>query len=910
MTGELLLTKLYVPPLRPNLVRRPHLVGKLNAGLESKLILVSAPAGFGKTTLLTTWLGQWDDGRGAPRPHIAWISLDEGDNDLVRFLTYFVRALQGGDEDLGKTALVALQTRHEAAAEPLLTPLLNEIGASRDQFIVILDDFHAITNQQVHQAVTFLCDHLPPSMRLVISSRADPPWPLARLRARGDMAELRANDLRFTLEETTSFLNEKAKLGLSPDQIGSLDARTEGWITGLQMVALSMRQREDRTGFIIAFTGSHRFVLDYLVEEVLDRQPPSIQQFLLQSSILDRLTAPLCDAVTGRDDSQAILSLLDQANLFLIPLDDERRWFRYHHLFADLLRSRLNQTEPELVFPLHLKASEWYEQNGLIAESVDHALAASDIERVARLVERNALALMGYGELTALVETLDALPGLDERSQPWLTFVRAWALAYSGRLDDAALLLEEIERSTASWEEESDLQRLTSRITSLRAYIAELNGDMTAAIHYANEALEQLPQEELTLRSYVASLLGANLRENGQLENAAQAFAEAASMSQAAGDIHVAVMVRCRLASLELIRGQYRKAAVTCRDALQLAGDYARQSGRQLPVTGYAHLRMGQLLLEWNDLEASLYHAREGVRLSKQWGQADILGAGYFYLSSVLLARGDCEGAMELIHDLNQAWAALPPWFGATSAAHEIQVRLAQGDLSGAELVSRRSGLDVDDPFQFRDEFVYRALALLRISQGQIDEALALLDRLLSVTESAMATGSVIKILVLKAIALVSREALASALIPFERALALGEPEGCVRSFIDQGALVAKLLQEAQTRRIAPRYAGELLAALGKDDLRDDGTISLARAPASAPLDRPTPLPIDPLSERETQILRLLATPLSAVEIAEELFIAPSTVRSHVKNIYSKLNVHRRAEAVVRAQELRLLEVR
>jgi len=605
--------------------------------------------------------------------------------------------------------------------------------------------------------------------------------------------------------------------------------------------------------------------------------------------------------VMEREDSQAILAELDLSNLFLIPLDDERRWFRYHHLFTDLLRSRLNQTRPDRAPPLHLRASEWYEQNGLIAESVSHALAAGDIERVARLVERNALAVMGQGELTGLVERLDSLPGLDKSSKPWITLIRAWALAYSGHLDAAALLLREIEEIAASDREQHELQRLTSRVTSLRAYIAGLKGDVAAAAQLAQTALEQLPEEDLAMRGYVASLLGSNLREGGKLEAAAQALTEGASISLAAGDIHVAVMVRCRLASLELIRGQYRKAADTCRDALQLAREYVRQSGRKLPVTGYAHLRMSQVLFEWNQLDDALRHAQEGVRLSSSWGQADILGAGYLYLSNALQARGDADGALEAVRNLSQIWSELPSSFGAMAAAQGIQIRLAQRDLPGAVLVFQASGLGADDEFIFRDEFVYRVLAYLFIAQGKQEQALRLLGRLLPMSEAALAMGSVIRILVLKAMALISRDESDPALIAFERALSLGEPEGCVRSFIDQGPLVGELLRRAAGRRIAPKYVKKLLLALGEDGQSVESPPS--RLPLSAPFQ------LDPFSERELQVLRLLATSLSTTEIAEELFVAPSTVRTHVKNIYSKLDVHKRVTAVQRAQQLGLLKV-
>jgi len=399
MAAPLLTTKLYIPPVRPECVSRPRLIERLNAGLDRKLTLVSAPAGFGKTTLLSEWVHS--RGRSETCPSVAWVSLDKGDNDPARFWAYVIAALQTVQTEIGETALVALGSRQPPPVEAILNGLINEIAKVPGPFVLVLDDVHVITEQRVHEALTFLLDHLPPQMHVTVSSRADPPWPLARLRARGEMTELRASDLRFSDKEAAAFLNDVMRLDLSPEDIDALEARAEGWIVGLQMAALSMRGRKDVSGFIRAFTGTHRFILDYLVEEVLDQQSPAVQEFLLRTSILERLTGPLCDAVADRSDSRTVLAQLEQANLFLLPLDDERRWYRYHRLFADLLRSRLEQTHPDQVPTLHIQASEWYEGNGLIAEAVSHALAAGDMDQAVRLIEGNALTIINQGELSA-----------------------------------------------------------------------------------------------------------------------------------------------------------------------------------------------------------------------------------------------------------------------------------------------------------------------------------------------------------------------------------------------------------------------------------------------------------------------------------------------------------------------------
>jgi LuxR family maltose regulon positive regulatory protein len=423
--APLLATKIYIPPPRPGLVSRPRLIRRLDEGLRlgHRLTLVSAPAGFGKTTLLSEWCA------GCGRP-VAWLSLDEGDNDPARFLAYLVAALQTVEVDIGAGVVAALQSPQPPSMEAGLTLLINEMTTISDPFALVLDDYHLITAQPIQDGLTFLLDHLAPQMHLCIAGRADPPLPLARLRARGQLTELRAADLRFTPGEAAAFLNTSVGLNLSNAEVAALDARTEGWIAGLQMAALSMRGRQDLPGFIRAFTGTHRFVLDYLVEEVLEQQSPGIQRFLLKTSVLERLAAPLCDAVTAGSDSRTILGQLDRDHLFLIPLDNERRWYRYHHLFADLLRSRLKQTDPDRAPILRRRASEWYEQHGLIVDAVSHAFAAGDIGQVARLVEGNVLAMMGHGELTTVMRWLDGLPAGMVRSRPWLSIARAWALCH------------------------------------------------------------------------------------------------------------------------------------------------------------------------------------------------------------------------------------------------------------------------------------------------------------------------------------------------------------------------------------------------------------------------------------------------------------------------------------------------
>lgn len=915
MLPPLLTTKLYIPSVRPDpsnairtrLVSRPRLIAQLNAGLERKLTLISAPAGFGKTTLLSEWATT------SGRP-VAWVSLDKSDNDPTQFWAYFITALQTIQAGLGRDILAALESARSPSIEPLLTGLINEIAKTPPPSVpgpgrglaIVLDDLHVITERQVHDALTFLLDNLPPQMHLTLSSRADPPWSLARLRARGEMAELRAADLRFTAGEATAFLNDVMELSLPAEDIAALEARTEGWIAGLQLAALSMQGRKDIAAFIRAFSASHHFIVEYLVDEVLDQQPPEVQEFLLKTSVLERMTAPLCDATANRDDSRCMLAHLDKANLFLIPLDDEQRWYRYHHLFANLLRLRLKQTTPDQVSSLHLGASEWYEQNELLADAVNHALAAGDAERVARLVEGNAIAIVEHGELSSLIRQLDALPDEAVCAHPWLCIAYAWALSYAGRVDSIEPLLRAAEKGLDETDGHAEARSILGRIAALRGYVADLEGDSSRSLMFGREALKHISQDDLSLRAYVLSSVGISLRKLGDLSDAAQAFAQAVALSRRAGDSQISVMVLCRLATLQIWQGQLNRAATTCQDALSLTREHARREGQQLPATGYAHIQMSRVLCEWNDLEAAHRHARKGIELSQRWGQADVLAFGYYNLGRILYRQRDLEGLLEVTQKIERAVDVLPAWFVPDAMEVKVMYHLASGDAGGAFRLAQEQGMGNPENI-FLDRyfnhftFVRLLIVLGKTDPDRLDEALELLAQLLSMAEATGARGYEIESLALQAIVLWAKGKRDPALVALERALFLAEPESHVRVFADGGAPMGELLRQSAVRGIAVNYAGRLLAALEKE-AKSAGD----RAQRGATISPPASL-IELPSARELEVLRLLTTHLPVSEIARELGIAPSTVRSHVKNIYGKLNVHSRSEAVEQARELKLL---
>jgi LuxR family maltose regulon positive regulatory protein len=970
MAAPLLQTKLYVPPVRAELVPRPRLVEQLNAGLHRKLTLISAPAGFGKTTLLSEWVANFrlpiaDFGLRSTEnlpsarvdtiqnpkskiqnPRVAWVSLDEGDNDPSRFWAYFIAALQRVEAHVGEGMLSAFQAPQPPPAAPgsALTALINEMAAVPDHFTLVLDDYHVIEAQPIHDAVGFLVEHLPVNVHLVIATRSDPPLHLARLRGRGQLSELRQTDLRFTPEEVTTFLNQVMGLGLAAEGVAALASRTEGWIAGLQMVALSMQGRKrtqsvhDPSEFIKAFTGSHHFILDYLVEEVLDQQSDAIQGFLLKTSILDRLTGPLCDAVVGDTgdwrqeigaciqspisnlQSQAILEYLESANLFIVPLDDERRWYRYHRLFADLLQQRLHHAQPDLVPTLHRRASEWYEQNGLMAEAIDHALSAGDFEGAAGLIEGAAEATWMRSEVATFLSWMEALPDNVMRTRSLLSVFHAWALVLSGHpLDVAESRLQDAIGGDAAGP-------LSGEVIVFRAVIAAYQGDTRQSAALSQRALELLPEGSLFLRSLVAGILGLSHLYSGDIVAATQALDEAARTSQQAGNLMNAVLALCHLAELSTLQGRLYAAKARYEQARELAVD---GHGRPLPIAGMALIGLGQLLLEWNDLEAATRHLMEGTELTRKWGEAGAI-RGYVYLARAKHAQGDLEGAHEAIQTARQ----LAVRFDATEmddiavVLDQARLWVSQGNIEAAMRLVEELGLDAKIGLDELEEvdgnaatpilYEYGQITLARVclARARPDEALAALEPLLQRVETAGWTRFVIEILALQSLALQAQGDVAQALTALERALSLAEPEGYVRLFLDEGPPMARLLYAAAARGIAPQYAGRLLAAFeaeeplalpGHGRERSRGAREQERDQSPLHPRPPAPLLIEPLSERELEVLELVAEGLANQEIAHQLYLSLHTVKWHMGNIHGKLGVKNRTQAVAKARALGVL---
>ncbi len=913
MTFPILATKLYIPPPRPTIVSRSRLINRMNAGLSGRLVLISAPAGFGKTTLVSEWLAQ--TGRDA-----AWLSLEEEDSDPARFLAYLIGAMQTIDEACGAGLSALLDTPQPPPVEMLLTSLLNQIAGFPQPVILVLDDYHAVDSAAVDSALAFLVQHLPPQMRLVITTREDPQLPLSRLRARGQLTEVRAADLRFTPDEATAFLSQTMGLALSNQQVAALEGRTEGWAAGLQLAALSMQGRQKQAEFVRAFAGDNRYIVDYLVDEVLDQQPDDVRSFLLQTAILSRLTGPLCDAVTGQSRGDAMLESLERANLFVVPLDDSRRWYRYHHLFGDVLRSHLHKEQPEEFPVLHRRASHWYWENDLPAEAVHHALAAPDYELAAQFLELAWPQMDRSRQSPRWLAWASVLPPEIVRARPVLCVAYGWALLDRGELEGSTGWLDTAERwltETGDGQagpasvpvgavvvDKVQYGTLTANLASARAYAALAFGDLAGTVEQAQRALALLPADAYFLRGSPAALLGLAFWATGKLDEADRSLTEALDSFERIGNILFAITGVYGLADIRTTQGRRGAALAAYEHALQIA-----QGGTQPVLWGTADIYtgLGEFYCEANELAQAAEHLQRSKALGEEANYPRWRFRWCVAQARLTAAQGDLDAALDLLDEAERHYVRGPVPDVRPIPARKARLWLAQGRLADAQQWADDAGLSADDPLSFLREYEHITLARLLLAQHRreptgtsIQPALDLLERLLHAAEFGARTASVIEILALLALARSAQGDTPAALPFLQRALSLAQPEGYVRIFVDEGAPMAALLSEVASRGVLPDYTGRLLAASGATTATSPEQVKVIPPSAPQPL-------IEPLSDREIEVLQLIAQGLSNQEICNRLYLALSTVKGHNRNIFGKLQVQRRTEAVARARELGLL---
>jgi LuxR family maltose regulon positive regulatory protein len=882
MAMPLLQTKLYVPPVRPDLVPRPRLLRRLDVGPSRKLTLVSAPAGFGKTTLVTEWLG----GIGHA---VAWLSLDEEDNDPARFFTYLVAALQTVDPNIGQAAQAMSQSPQPPPPEALLANLINDIAATPRPCILVLDDYHLIHTLSIHQLLAFLLEHQPPHMHLVIASREDPPLPLSRLRARGQVIEVRQADLRFTGEETCDFLQHAMRLDLSTADAAALHQRTEGWAAGLQLVALSMQGSKDIRQLVASFTGSHRYVLDYLAEEVFQQQSADVQDFLLKTCILDRLTAPLCDAVrfgsvespSGWDDSRHVLLTLEKANLFTVPLDESRQWYRYHRLFADLLRHRLEIESPDGIAQLHQRAYQWYADNGFLGDAIRHALAASDWKRASDLILDVGASLLKRGEVVTLLGWFQALPDEVIFANPQLCLDYSWPLILTEQIEAARSYIAQAERVAL----EHEITPLLGGIAIAKAHIARLQGNNAHVIELSEQALSLLPEDELSGRSIVAVNLGLAQWHRGHMAEAEQALLEAQRAGRGSGNEYVRSTAVLFLSRIQTARGKSRQAAESYRQIIK--------QGEQLPVAGLAHFDLGRLSYEWNELIAAADHLQRGLEIVRRGGSVEFEVGGCSTLAYIKQAQGDPTAAQAELQKADQLLEnpGISPSTRLANLAAQVAVALGQGDVDAASRVVEQFP-KLEDAGSFPDYLVLMlAQTRVLLAQGQRAQAAEHLEALLSMASHAGWQSTVTQARALQALAAPTPE---QALAFITESLMRAEPENYVRTFVDAGDPMRAMLREAAGHGVVPNYVERLLATFDTPS---------RPAPASVVAQ---PL-IEPLSDRELDVLRLLADGQTNREIAQALCLSVNTVKTHLKNIYGKLGTGNRREAAAEAKRLGLV---
>ena len=897
MSLPLLQTKFHIPALRPTLVARPRLFTKLNEGMNGKLTLLSAAAGFGKTTLICDWLRQ------TTLPAV-WLSLDAADNDLPRFLRYLIGALQCPQPTLGQETLPLLQLPQTLPVDEILTALLNELTTLTQKLILVLDDYHVIEAPPIHQALSFLVEHGPPQLHLVITSRANPPLPLARWRGRGELTELRAADLRFTDGETTHFFQPFAQAGLTPADLALLTERTEGWIVGLQLAALSLEQQRNVAGFVQNFSGSNRFILDYLLEEVLAQRSADVQTFLLTTSILERMCGPLCDALLGDTvgrPASLVLPELEGANLFVIALDDERYWYRYHHLFAGVLQQRLRQTMPQRITELHQRASHWFEEQGLLDEAVEYARRAGDLGRVTLLVEQEIRVLIMRGFSDLAKRWLATLPDASIQERPRLLIAQAWLRLFEVPIGDLEAPLRQAEHILAQTTDQpaAATSALLAEIMSMRAVEIAISGK-AAALSLTQEALRLAGPDNRFVQSIISYALAILDWGRGQWSVVPETFERAIVAAQATGNVIIAASVRYHFAMLQLEHGDFASAEALL--AASAAFAYSQPNLWPWPIVDSVQVGRGRLCYERNELAAALPLLQTGIELAQRRRNLYVIIEGYLTLAWVQQALGAEAAAQQA---LDQAAAlvskATRPGTAQLVAAQQARLWLAQGKWEQAtqwaqtQTVAATIGLMTEDPA------CALALAAIDIAQGATtaQHALALLDQMAATAVDW--AGRHLQICLLRALALQRLGREAAARQALQQALTLGESAGYVRRLVDGGPallpLLAQLPATVYRDQIMAALAGEPASTVSHKPTTNDDMRGRAVAKQSL---------IEPLSERELEVLRLVVADASNQEIADQLVITVGTVKHHMTNILGKLGVRNRWAAIRRVEELGL----
>ena len=883
----LLESKLHAPRRHREVVARLRLDQRLDRDALPGVVLVSAPAGFGKTTLLTEWLAAGEEAS----KRTAWLSLDRRDSDPSVFWSYVIAAARKVAPEVGTDALATLQST-PTALESIVATLLNDLAGLEGDVVLVLDDYHLVESMEVQESMLFLVEHLPAQLHLLVASRADPPWPLAGLRARGELLEVRAADLRFTGDEAAVYLNDAMGLDLTAEDVGALEGRTEGWIAALQLAALSLKDRDDPGAFIAGFAGDDRFVVDYLVDEVLNRQPDDIRTFLLETSILNRLTPPLCAAVTGHRDAKATLETLERSNLFLVALDARRQWYRYHHLFADVLRARLTDEHPERVADLHRRASDWFESDGDRAEAVRHALAAADLRRAAELIELAIPALRQARQEATLRAWLDALPGEVFANRPVLALGLVGARMGSGDSEGVGELLDSIEgwlgpdrpKHDMVVHDQVELRRLPAQAAMYRAGLALLRGDLTGTVAHAERAAGLSTDDDRLGRGAAAALTGLAQWADGDLEGGARQYAAAIAEFEAAE--YFADILGCSLglADMQAGQGHLRAAERTLTAGLDLAATHGPLRG-----TADMHIGLAELHIERNELDTGAEHLRASLELGERLALPQHAYRWRVVDARLRAAHGDHAGAVELLGEAERRYNTDYSPKARPVTATTARVRLAAGDRAGAEQWAAESGLTADDAPAYLREYEHLTFARVLLAIGRGLDTVPLLERLLAAAEAGGREGSAVEAAALLALAHQAGGDTGQALAHLGDALTRAEPERFVRVFLDAGAPMTALLNAAVRQGRSVDQASALLAA---------GT---------------TPTPeraqqglVDELSSRELDVLRLLRSELSGPEIAAELVVSLNTVRTHTKNIFMKLGVTSRRAAVRRADELGL----